>query len=118
MKWMMMLLLSCVTLLAACDVELTKEAVIEEVTQPTPAEPLAAEAGEAMQTFDLAGMTCEGCQETIFHAITDVPGVKRASVSLDETKAWVVSDLDRAVSSDAIVAAVKAKGYEATPASP
>ncbi len=63
-------------------------------------------------TIPVGGMTCAACQVHVQHALEDVPGVERASVSLLTNEASVV--FDPAVSPpEALVAAIVDSGYEA-----
>lgn len=64
------------------------------------------------QTIELSitGMTCDHCVHTITTAVQGVPGVTKASVSLDANAATVEGDaLDLAK----ILAAISEEGYEA-----
>ena len=64
------------------------------------------------QTIELSitGMTCDHCVHAITNAVQDVPGVKKATVSLDANAATVEGDaLDLAK----ILAAISEEGYEA-----
>lgn len=67
------------------------------------------------QTLELTitGMTCDHCVHAVTTAISEVPGVKEAKVSLATNSATVEGD---ALDTAAIVAAVAEEGYEATPA--
>jgi Cu+-exporting ATPase len=70
---------------------------------------------EAPQTTELAigGMTCASCATRVEKALAKVPGVTRASVNL-ATETATVDLTDPAVDPDALIAAVKKAGYEAT----
>lgn len=64
------------------------------------------------QTIELSitGMTCDHCVHAITTAVQDVPGVTKASVSLDANAATIEGDaLDLAK----ILAAISEEGYEA-----
>src|SRR4029079_7907204 len=62
-------------------------------------------------TFDISGMTCDHCVHAVATALQDVPGVRRADVSLDEKRAVVEGD---AVDVEKAIAAVAEEGYTAT----
>ncbi len=59
--------------------------------------------------FAVEGMMCQGCVETVTAAITKLPGVHSAKVSLDDKKAVVV--VDPQTPSQKIEAAINAAGY-------
>ena len=61
--------------------------------------------------FDITGMTCDHCVHAVTTALKDVPGVKRALVSLDENSAVVEGD---AIDVPKAIAAVADEGYTAT----
>ncbi|MDQ9169235.1 mercury(II) reductase [Oxalobacteraceae bacterium R-40] len=61
--------------------------------------------------FRITGMTCEHCANTLNSALTRVSGVERAAVSYAEQRARVVAKPD--VQVDALIQAVREKGYEA-----
>lgn len=65
--------------------------------------------------FNIQGMSCEGCAESITACLKKIPGVESAKVSLADKKAVVVADPAQ-VPAEKIVAAVKEAGYEATAA--
>ena len=77
-------------------------------------QPLEAHAGAAALNVDIAGMTCASCVARVEKALRALPGVAEASVNLATERATVRGD----ASLDAIVGAVRAAGYEATPAPP
>ncbi len=62
-------------------------------------------------TLSIAGMTCQGCANTVKAALASVEGVRQADVSLEQRRARLV--LENAGSVDALVAAVRRAGYEA-----
>jgi len=68
----------------------------------------------AGREFSVQGMSCDGCVQTVTAALTKIPGVQSAKVSLEEKKAVVVADPAQ-VPSEKIVAAVKQAGYQAEP---
>ncbi len=63
-------------------------------------------------TLSIAGMSCQGCANTVKGALAGVEGVRRADVSLEQTQARLV--LEDAGSVDALVSAVQGAGYEAS----
>ena len=67
-----------------------------------------------MQKLTLAidGMTCNHCQMTVTRALLGVEGVERAEVSLEEARAEVEFDPQRARVED-LVRAVDEEGYGA-----
>ena len=67
--------------------------------------------------LDIGGMTCASCAMRVEKALAKVPGVAGVSVNLaTETATVNLSDVasDDDVASDALIAAVKKAGYEAT----
>jgi copper chaperone CopZ/predicted peroxiredoxin len=68
------------------------------------------------RSFDVEGMTCQGCVDTITSALKAIPGVRSAKVSLEDKKA-VVEANESSVPSEKILAAIKTAGYKAKPAS-
>jgi copper chaperone CopZ len=66
-----------------------------------------------MAVIDVKGMTCEGCENTITAALTDIPGVlKIVKVSYKDEAAWVCYDPAKC-KTDAITTAITGKGYKA-----
>ena len=63
-------------------------------------------------TLSIAGMSCQGCANTVKGALAGVEGVRRADVSLEQTQARLV--LEDAGSVDALVSAVQEAGYQAS----
>ncbi len=63
-------------------------------------------------TLSIAGMTCQGCANTVKGALAGVEGVRRADVSLEQKQARLV--LEDAGSVDDLVSAVQEAGYEAS----
>jgi copper chaperone CopZ/predicted peroxiredoxin len=61
--------------------------------------------------FVIEGMSCQGCADTITSALTKIPDVQSASVSLQNNKAIVVAK-ESQVPSDKILAAIIAVGYK------
>ena len=62
-------------------------------------------------TLNISGMTCQGCANAVQAALSDVAGVRRADVSLEQKRARLV--LEDAGSVDTLVAAAQRAGYEA-----
>lgn len=71
-----------------------------------------------VQWFDLSGMTCGSCVSKVQRAVSQVPGVRRADVSLPRAMARVEAPAGAwgALTSD-VVEAVRAAGYDARPRS-
>jgi mercuric reductase len=67
-------------------------------------------------TLNVTGMTCEHCARTLERALKDVSGVRRAEVSYPEGAAHVQGA--GGLQMDALIAAIRAKGYGASPAAP
>jgi copper chaperone CopZ len=67
----------------------------------------------AAQTLYLTvhGMTCANCARTIERKLTSTPGVTKASVNLEATRATVEYDTDL-VKPDVLANAVRELGYE------
>ncbi len=65
------------------------------------------------RTYSIVGMTCEGCTVHVVEALEEVPGVKAAEVSYQESIAKVTL-IPSQVPDEAIVQAVETSGYEAT----
>ncbi len=63
-------------------------------------------------TLSIAGMSCQGCANTVTAALAAVEGVRRADVSLEQKQARLV--LEDAGSVDDLVSAVQEAGYEAS----
>lgn len=61
-------------------------------------------------TLKVSGMTCNHCVMTVTKALGKVPGVESADVSLEQAQAVVKGSAD----AQALIAAVKEEGYEAT----
>src|SRR5699024_7006061 len=64
------------------------------------------------QTFEIEGMTCASCAQTIEKTVAKLDGVEQASVNLATEKMKVVYDEETLHSSD-IVKAVEDAGYKA-----
>ncbi len=65
----------------------------------------------ASREFAIEGMMCQGCVDAITDALTKIPGVKSAKVSLDQKRAVVVA-APSDVPNDKILAAITAAGYK------
>ncbi len=63
-------------------------------------------------TLSIAGMSCQGCANTVKGALAGIEGVRRADVSLEQKQARLV--LENAGSVDDLVSAVQEAGYEAS----
>jgi copper ion binding protein len=63
-------------------------------------------------TLDVKGMTCGHCVARVERALRALSGVEKVEVSLDEHRA-TVEGAD-GVATDALVAAVKEAGYDAS----
>lgn len=61
--------------------------------------------------FAIEGMSCQGCVDAITAALTEIPGVQSAKVSLADKKAVVVAEEGK-VPTAKIVAAIAAAGYK------
>ncbi|NYH15316.1 heavy metal translocating P-type ATPase [Paraburkholderia bryophila] len=65
--------------------------------------------------LDIGGMTCASCATRVEKALAKVPGVTRASVNLaTETATVSLSGAESDPAAEALIAAVKKAGYEAT----
>ena len=60
-------------------------------------------------TLEISGMSCGGCVGAVKKALAKVPGVERAEVDLAGARAVVAGT----AKPEALVAAVKAAGFEA-----
>jgi copper chaperone CopZ/predicted peroxiredoxin len=63
------------------------------------------------RTFAIEGMTCQGCVDSITSALTQVPGVQSAKVSLQDKRAVVMAK-ESLVPTENILAAIAAAGYQ------
>ena len=61
--------------------------------------------------FAIEGMTCQGCVDTITSALTKIPGVQSAKVSLQDKRAVVLAK-ESQVPTETILAAIAAAGYK------
>ena len=65
----------------------------------------------APREFVIEGMTCQGCADSITSALTQVPGVMSAKVSLADKRAIVLAK-ESDVPAERILAAIAAAGYK------
>ena len=101
-------LVGCVLLLiflAGCDRQASTGGSTLQPEQPIPAR-------SATWEYAVEGMVCQGCDDSVTSAITAIPGVERAEVSLKDRKARIVADSAK-VQSSAIEAAIVGAGYKA-----
>jgi copper chaperone len=68
--------------------------------------------GQTTERFGIEGMHCNGCVKSVTRAVTALPGVSRAEVSLEGRCAEVAFDA-ASVAPEAIVAAIEAAGFDA-----
>ena len=68
-------------------------------------------AAAVSREFAIEGMSCQGCVDAITDALTKIPGVKSAKVSLQDKRAVVVATPSE-VPTDKILAAIAAAGYK------
>lgn len=61
--------------------------------------------------FTIEGMTCQGCADSIAAALTGIPNVRSAKVSLQDKRAVVLAE-ESQVPTKTILAAVAAAGYK------
>jgi copper chaperone len=61
-------------------------------------------------TFNVTGMSCDHCVQSVTRAVKEVPGVADVKVSLDENSAVVSGD---GVDVASVIAAIEEEGYEA-----
>jgi len=67
-------------------------------------------------SLDVEGMTCTSCAERVQQALTNVPGVRSASMSYPRKRAEI--EADAGMSPDPLISAVTALGYSAKVAGP
>ncbi|MFL9963565.1 heavy metal translocating P-type ATPase [Paraburkholderia sediminicola] len=104
---------------ASVEPETLAAAVHKAGYEATPAIPADAAPPESARTTELAigGMTCASCALRVEKALAKVPGVTRASVNL-ATETASVDLKDPTSAPDALIAAVKKAGYDATSIAP
>ncbi len=78
---------------------------------PDPPVPSMLGTGAEIVELEIGGMTCAACSRRVEHALTDVPGVRQASVNLATEKASI--HLNQAVEPAQLIGAVTAAGYRA-----
>ena len=76
-------------------------------------EPLATEAGAAVVTLSVKGMSCENCVAGIGGKVAKLPGVRHVRVSLKHATAWVLMD-EQLADAGKVQETIGALGYEAT----
>lgn len=64
------------------------------------------------ETMTIQGMHCKSCVTLLTEALTDIPGVAKATVSLERQNAEVTYDPTK-VDSKRLREAIAAEGYEA-----
>ncbi|MGZ2746384.1 heavy metal translocating P-type ATPase [Burkholderia stagnalis] len=84
-----------------------------EPPSPTPTRPAATAPAPAPIELDIDGMTCASCAGRVEKALSNVPGVTRASVNLATERATV--ETEAGVTASRLADAVKQAGYGATP---
>ncbi len=62
--------------------------------------------------LNVSGMTCGHCVEAVEKALRNRPGVRNATVHLDDGAAEIEYD-ERAVAPEQLIAAVEGEGYSA-----
>ena len=62
------------------------------------------------ETFDVSGMSCNGCEETVEGAIEDFDGVERAEATHEGGAVEVV--MDESVTKRDLATALEAAGYD------
>ena len=62
--------------------------------------------------LNIEGMTCQHCVRSVTQALTGVPGVTQAQVSLPEKKAVVTTEGN--LETRAVLEAVEQEGYQAS----
>jgi mercuric ion transport protein len=63
--------------------------------------------------ISISGMSCTGCEETVTKGALSLEGVKEATASFKEGKAWITYE-DGLVSPDQISASIEKTGYKVT----
>jgi copper chaperone CopZ len=63
--------------------------------------------------ISITGMSCTGCEETITKSALALEGVKEATASFTEGKAWITFD-EADVTAEQISAAIEKTGYRVT----
>ena len=65
-------------------------------------------------TLNVGGMTCSHCVMSVTKALEELEGVKKAKVSLGKKEAKITLKTEGSASTDDMLAAVKAAGFEAS----
>ena len=81
----------------------------------SPEKPSDAEVAGDQVVFAVRGMHCDGCAQAITEAVQALPGVKSAEVSFADKRAVIVP-MKGGFDPEAVLAAIRKMGYEATPA--
>jgi len=68
---------------------------------------------DSRAVFNIGGMTCEHCVETVTNALGAIPGTKSVDVSVEQKTATVDYD-DSVAKPDDFIEAVNIAGYEAS----
>ena len=63
--------------------------------------------------FNVTGMTCDHCVNSVTNAVKAIEGVSEVTVSLDDKKAVVSGGV---IDVAKVIAAIEEEGYEAVPA--
>jgi copper chaperone CopZ len=61
----------------------------------------------------IGGMTCDACVSRVKEALSTVPGVLEATVSLEDGRAYIILDADAIPSQETLIKAVTDAGFEA-----
>lgn len=87
------------------------------VAAPPQTEPASSTAQPAMvKVYQVEGMHCQGCVNTIKSRLEALPGVVSARVSLDEKMAYVSTTSDGGPTDAQVQQAIEAAGYKVQPA--
>ncbi|MBN3850557.1 heavy metal translocating P-type ATPase, partial [Paraburkholderia sp. Ac-20342] len=100
---------------AGYDVTLDANADIATTQTQAEATTATATATPPVTELSIGGMTCASCAMRVEKALAKVPGVERATVNLATETATVHSAGASSADTEALIAAVKKAGYEATP---
>ena len=84
------------------------------IGSPTPSSARTDDAALVRVEFQIAGMTCPGCANTLQGALLELPGVQAAEVDFATKTAIVRYDALEPVASDRVIEAVRAVGFSAT----
>ena len=90
----------------------SRQARVRPNQNPLKVEQIGGEATAAVpREFAIEGMVCQGCADSITSALTQVPGVQSAKVSLQDKRAIVLAK-ESEVPTEKILAAITAAGYK------